>query len=217
MKDYSLNEQERKAFITDLKKVKDKKENESYEVTFADGRVFKGIEVDKDNFDKVEAQMQMQARDGIRNLPAILKKRKISGIITAVSAAFTTCGALYLTLPKEVITTDPIAIGALALGTISICTLIPATTKLVKSNKKIKELSKIQYMIDNQKTLESYKEYPNALEGVGDDAKSYFRRTKDPFLMVDLDSYEEKDLRTIVDNIIMREQAYNFNYPKKVK
>ena len=55
MKDYSLNEQERKAFITDLKKVKDKKENESYEVTFADGRVFKGIEVDKDNFDKVEA------------------------------------------------------------------------------------------------------------------------------------------------------------------
>ncbi len=215
MKDYSLNKKEQKAYITDIKLVEDREGNESYEVTFADGRVFRNIEVDEENLAKIESKMQLQAKSGLNNMVHFIKERNVALVNTVVSGALSVAGVTITAANFQA--GAPSLVVPITMGTVGVLALIPSAAKLVKNNKKLQELSKIKYLNHHKKTLESYKEYPNALVGLDKRTENYFREIEEPFLMIDLDDYSEKDLETIVDNISLREREYSFNYPKRVK
>ena len=60
MQDYSLTKKDQKNFVISYKKEQDG----TYSVTFADGSVFRHIEANDDNIEKLESLLDSQMKDG---------------------------------------------------------------------------------------------------------------------------------------------------------
>lgn len=207
MKDYSLNERERKSFITDVYH----KEDDTYMIVFADGRVFDNIEVCDENFNKIVEIQEEQARRGIENMHLFQKRVSKTGFITAlVGTALISTGIIGYFETPIMQTQDPILVTT-SYGLIAIMGIVPCLAKLKKDGDKITELKKLLYRNVHKRELDQYRDYPNALSGIDRQKRKNMENFEDPFNILNMDSFTEEDLRMIVSNI-HREKGYQFVY-----
>ena len=211
MKDYSMNQTEKDKFITDIRKVSTEDGNEEYEVLFADGEVFTGIEVCEENLSKIEEQMKKQANAGVARFSSFVKRKsKAVGAIVFGSAATLSSATMLAT---GFISAEPNIVLQTALGVVGVFSLIKGSKVYLNVAPKVKELKKIKYLDNHKKTLENYYEYPNALEGLDSYTREYFEEEENPFSMINIDEYDKEDLENIMKNI-NREREFGFTYNK---
>ncbi len=211
MKDYSLNEKEQQDFILNVYQ----QDNNTYTIVFADGRVFENVEVCDENFEKLTVAQEEQAKRGIQNIDHFRKVATKSGIMTGFVGALLAAGSVGIYSMPIMQSQDPIILAS-SLGMITILGTIPAFAKLKEDCDRVHELEKLQYRDRHLDTLSSYSEYPNALSGLSREKKSMMGYFEDPFHIMNMDSFSEEDLRTIVSNI-KKEKAYQFVYRKSEK
>lgn len=215
MKDYSLNEQEREQFITDVYE----DTNHTLTVVFADGRCFRNLAITKENLEKIKMVQEEQAKIGLKNMEVFRKKKNLSSIATVASgvlAATASISAANIPAIQDSLQSQHPIVTIAGVGVITILGMIPAYTKLVKNCSILKELHKIKYRNRHQDMLNRYRQYPNSLEGIDHSARFTLQHDEDPFSVINMDYYSQEDLRTIVSNI-EREEVYQFHYAKPKK
>ncbi len=211
MKDYSMNEAEKNNYIIDVRRVVNENGEEEFQVVFADGEVFSGIEANEENLQKVEEQMQKQAHTGMARLSSFVKRKSKAVGAMILGGAATVASTIMFT--TDFMNTAPTEVLPTAIGVIGVFSLIKGGEVYLKTAPKVKELRKIKYLDNHRKTLQDYNDYPNALEGLSNKRIDYFEEIEEPFLMVDLDDYTQEDLQTIMKNI-NREKEFQFTYNK---
>ncbi len=86
----------------------------------------------------------------------------------------------------------------------------------VDYDKKVEEIDKAKFLLENMDLLMAYEEYSLPLIGVSKECRRYLRGNDDPFKMNDLDSFSIKDLKKMVHNM-RKEDNFGFTYKKKYK
>ena len=218
MKDFRLDRKAEPKYILDVKTQTTREtvgeevhDIETYSVKFADGRVFKNILVDDANLQKIIAQQEKQAKAGVENIDVFVKRKKMSGIMTAASIV----GGPIIYAAADIATKmDPVAI-AIGTGIVTLSALIPSVCSLVKNAGKVGQLRKIEYRDKNKGELSSYTDYENSLAGLSRGTRRYFEEMaeegQDPFCITEIDQYSLADLEQITENI-KTEKTYKFTY-----
>lgn len=221
MKDYTLNDEDNSRYITSIEvhKTENKeqtekgKEESSITVNFADGSFLKNIKLCEENLQKIEELQEKQATEGIKNLPELKSKSgeiRNRGIIRGMAA--TVVGGLTLVSIPMLQDAPVIVLGGI--GTIILGSIIATTCTLKKNNAKVKELEKLAYRNEHKEVLDSFKESPNALNGMGKERTAKLQKRKNPFGIMHIDDYSKKDLELIVSNV-SKEKEMPFTYIKK--
>lgn len=208
MKDYSLSKEAEKDYIVHVYQ----HDNNTYTVVFADGRVFENVDVCDENFDKLTSILEEQAKHGVQNIDTFRRRATKSGVMTACVGALLTAASVGISSMPTLQGQDPIFVAS-TLGMITILGTIPAFAKLKMDCDKVHELEKLQFRNRHLDVLSSYKDYPNSLAGLSRDQKSMMGYYENPFHIMNMDSFTEEDLRTIVTNI-RQEKALQFVYHK---
>lgn len=213
MKNYALNASEAASFITDIRR----NANGTLTIHFADGKVFRNVAYTSENIEKIIAQQEVQAANGINNYK-VFKNRKNSEegklLVTGLGLAGTMFGATFIPAVQQSLNQPNgwvIMAGAgvvLAIGT------IPRYAKLVRERRRVKELDKLRYRQEHLEDLRAYQQYPNALSGLTPRVANWIRSESDPFGILNIDEYDEEDLRYICGNI-QTEKEYAFQYKKR--
>lgn len=222
MKDYRINKDEQKDYIIGVRTVssKGKETPKTLEVEFADGRVFKNIVCDDNNMAKIVEQLEKQAQAGVGNIEVFEKKKTVAGRVLALSLplGFAGGGLISATVEQAApeLQDDP-SLFLIGMGAITLMAAIPSAYSLIKNSPKVKELRTIKYRNEHRTELDSFNNYENALAGLPEDTANMFLASvvkgEDPFSVVYIDSYDQQDLETIVENI-EREKEYQFTYVK---
>ena len=109
---------------------------------------------------------------------------------------------------------DPTAITfAIGTGVITILGSIPAFSKLMQNHAKVKELEKIEYRDTHTEQLENIEAYANSLVGVPSKVARLIEEEQNPFSILNIDSFSQEDLETIIDNM-EREKQTGLQYVK---
>ncbi|MBQ2910577.1 MAG: hypothetical protein IJE53_07190 [Bacilli bacterium] len=220
MKDFRLDRKADPKYILDVKPVKNRPTAEGEEaretltITFADGRKFDNIEYSAENIQTIIAQQERQARAGVKNLPVFQGRKTIAGVMTAASIV----GGPVIGAVTSTAIDNPIAL-AIGTGVVTLAALIPSACSLVKNAGKVKELRKIKFRDVHRKELETYPNYENALAGLPTRKRQWFEgmanEGQDPFCITEIDSYTQRDLEQIMENM-ETEKQYTFKYaPRK--
>ena len=85
MKDYSLDKEQSKHYIKDFRTVKTET-GDAYEIIFADGTVFKNVQANEANLQKIEKIQEEQAKKGVENKETFISRRTKTGVLTGLSA-----------------------------------------------------------------------------------------------------------------------------------
>ena len=212
MKNYALNASEAANFITEIHR----NANGTLTIRFADGKVFKNVAYTTENLEKIIAQQESQAANGINNY-RVFKNKKNSAegklLLTGLGLGGSMFGATFIPAVQQSLDQPNgwvIMVGAgviLAIGT------IPRYAKLVRERRRVKELDKLSYRQEHLEDLRAYQQYPNALSGVAPRIANWIRSERDPFGILHIDQYDEEDLRRICGNI-QTEKEYAFQYKK---
>lgn len=213
MKDYSLTKEGQKDYLLDFK-LRQNGEEETYDVVYADGKVFGHVTANEANLAKIEQVQEAQAKNGVANKHVFVSRRTKSGVLTALSAGVSatagyglaTMAATAGLMPEGL----PIAAGV---GLITILGTIPAFAKLLKNHGKVKELSKIEYRDERQEELSHIGDYANSLAGVSPKVVALLEEEERPFSILNIDRFTQEDLETIIDNM-EREKKSGFVYTK---
>ncbi len=215
MKDYSLDKEQARKYIKDFRKVQTEG-GEEYEIIFADGTVFKHVKADETNLRKIEQVQEAQAKDGVANKQTFITKRTQTGILTGVSAVIAgVVGYGLTTLATTMGLVDPTAVTfGIGTGVITILGTIPAFAKLMKNIGKVQELDKIEYRDQHQQQLSQIDNYANSLTGVPKSVRTLIEEEENPFSILNIDSFSQDDLETIVDNM-ERERETGLQYTKR--
>lgn len=222
MKDYSLNDEDRKDYIMEYYYVnKDdclvKDHGKELEVKFADcqnGRNirFSRIDASDKNIEKLDKKMEEQMYNAINNRDKyVLNRKKSSAICYGLSVVAGSLAAFLSTVED-----NPLIYTAI--GGVYVVSIIPFMIKKKKANDRIREIDKAEYIRTFKNELDSISKYPNSLSGVSKDFMDSFcyKTGKNKFKINNLDLFKQKDLEIIVDNI-RREEKFNFDYPSMVK
>lgn len=214
MKDYSLDKEQAKHYIKDFRTVKTEGGDE-YEIIFADGTVFKNVRADEANLQKIERIQEEQAKNGVANKETFISRRTKTGVLTGLSAVVAGAAGYGLTtLATTMGFVDPTAITfAIGTGIITILGTIPAFSKLMQNHGKVKELEKIEYRDTHKEQLSNIGGYANSLVGVSAKVTSLIEEEENPFSILNIDSFSQEDLETIIDNM-EREQKTGLQYVK---
>ena len=214
MKDYSLDKEQSKHYIKDFRTVKTENGDE-YENIFADGTVFKNVKADEANLQKIERIQEEQAKKGVENKETFISRRTKTGVLTGLSAvAAGVAGYGLTTLASTMGFVDPTAITfAIGTGVITILGSIPAFSKLMQNHAKVKELEKIEYRDTHTEQLENIEAYANSLVGVPSKVARLIEEEQNPFSILNIDSFSQEDLETIIDNM-EREKQTGLQYVK---
>ena len=214
MKDYSLDKEQAKHYIKDFRTVKTEGGDE-YEIIFADGTVFKNVRADEANLQKIERIQEEQAKNGVANKETFISRRTKTGVLTGLSAVVAGAAGYGLTtLATTMGFVDPTAITfAIGTGIITILGTIPAFSKLMQNHGKVKELEKIEDRDTHKEQLSHIDEYANSLVGVSSKVTSLIEEEENPFSILNIDSFSQEDLETIIDNM-EREQKTGLQYVK---
>lgn len=212
MKDYSLTKDGQKDYLLDFK-LRQNEEEETYDVVYADGKVFGHVTANETNLAKIEAIQEAQAKNGVANKHVFISRRTKAGVFTALSAGLSatagyglaTMAATAGLIPEGL----PIAAGV---GLITILGTIPAFTKLLKNHGKVKELEKIEYRDKHAEELAHIGDYANSLVGVSPKVVDLLEEPN-PFSVINIHRFTQDALETIVDNI-EREKNSGFVYTK---
>lgn len=214
MKDYSLDKEQSKHYIKDFRTVKTENGDE-YEIIFADGTVFKNVQANEENLKKIERIQEEQAKKGVENKETFISRRTKTGVLTGLSAvAAGIAGYGLTTLASTMGFVDPTAITfAIGTGVITILGSIPAFSKLMQNHAKVKELEKIEYRDTHTEQLENIEAYANSLVGVPSKVARLIEEEQNPFSILNIDSFSQEDLETIIDNM-EREKQTGLQYVK---
>lgn len=213
MKDYRIDK--KGDYITTISSNTLSDGTETFDVKFADGRIFKNVLCNKNNLQKIVEQQDKQAEEGIELLPVLKKKLTSQGIIagcTGILSGISGCEIVHS------IQTDESIVIPLTVGILTITALMLEIIPTIKNKLAIKELEKIQYKEENRHDLRAYIYYPNSLVGVNEKTKAILIDAKnhklDPFYTINIDCFSKKDMEKIVENI-KTERNYQFTYKPK--
>lgn len=213
MKDYSLTKEQQKDYLLDFK-LKQNGEEETYDVVYADGKVFGHVTANEENLAKIERVQEAQAKNGVANKHVFVSRRSKSGVLTALSAAVSGFAGYGLTIMAATAGLMPEGLPiAAGVGLITILGTIPAFAKLLKNHGKVKELEKIEYRDEHAEALAHIDDYANSLSGVSSKVVSLLEGEENPFSILNIDRFTQADLETIVDNM-EREKKSGFVYTK---
>ena len=214
MKDYSLDKEQSKHYIKDFRTVKTET-GDAYEIIFADGTVFKNVQANEANLQKIEKIQEEQAKKGVENKETFISRRTKTGVLTGLSAvAAGVAGYGLTTLASTMGLVDPTALTfAIGTGVITILGSIPAFSKLMQNHAKVKELEKIEYRDTHTEQLENIEAYANSLVGVPSKVARLIEEEQNPFSILNIDSFSQEDLETIIDNM-EREKQTGLQYVK---
>lgn len=207
MQDYTLNEKEKENYIQEVIK----KPNKTLEITFASGRVFKNIEYNEENLSKIVTVQEEQVQKAIANKKVFKDKQGYAKMATLLTLSLSTAASTLGSMTLIANSVDPVFVGV-GVGVLMIFSNIPSTYKLVKNSEKLKELEKLAYRNEHKDQLDRIKEYENALAGLPRKKRQKFRQ-KDPFSILHVEQFSQKDLETIVENI-EKEDSFQFAYKR---
>ena len=214
MKNYALTAADTSQFITDVREMP----KGTLMITFADGKVFKNITACPENFQKIIAQQELQAKKGIANYKVFQNKArrsKIGSILSWIATPAAIVGASTIPSVHQAMLQQPV-LASIGAGIVMLFGVVPATYKCVREGKRMKELKMLSYRQEYLEELRSYAQYPNALMGLNPRLANWIRSSQDPFSILDIDSYDQEDLERIMQNI-QTEENYQFTYPKRKK
>lgn len=210
MKDYTLNEKDKAFYITDLIKNRDG----TYSVRFADGNVFKNIEANQDNLNKINQIQEDQAREAVSKYKVF--KNNVNHSILGVTASLSTFLIGSSAIAISCFNGVGVPLKIAGVGVITLLGSIPSISKLNRDKSKIKELDKIKYRNQHIRELNSFRDYENSLSGISKDTARKVTYTSNPFSILNIDNYSKGELEYIVSNINV-EKEYQFTYKKKKK
>ena len=213
MKDYSLDKDEKSKYILNVQSNLD----HTFDVYFADGSVFRGVEGTSENYRKVKYILEKQAKDALLHYKDFEKKSVKSIVKTGVNAiGVVTAARLLCNLPKikDIVEKEPPLVVFCGAGAITLLGTFPSIVKAVRDSKKCEELEKIDFRNHHRRELDSISNYPNSLSGIRPSIKHMIKTDQDPFSMINIDQYKKEDLEIIVDNI-QKEECFQFTYKKK--
>ena len=235
MKDYTTKTEEKKDYILDFEEVTERKrkpligkktteesettqaeEVRTYNIYFADGKKFGKVVASDENLRRIEAIQEKQAAAGVKNKKIFETRKTKSGIMTIVSAAVSTGVGVALTSAATGIgLADPTGLTfAIGTGVITILGTIPAFAKFMKERATVKELEKIEYRNKHTQMLGEIQNYDNALVDVSREVVSLIEEEQNPFSILNIDRFSQKDLETIIENI-ERQNKTGLEYVKK--
>lgn len=224
MRDYRIKKEQDPHYILQAVPIvteeEGKRSYDTFDVYFADGIVFHNQEYTEQNMKKVERKQEEQVDEGIKNLPIFKRRLTISGVINGASAVLGTIVATNVVPALEQATQTESKPGRIlcTAGVLTLLGLIPSAISLVKTKPIVSELTKLQYRNEHRDKLDHFDEYENALVGLSDDVADGYRYAKedgeDPFSVVNIDSFTQEDMESIVSNI-EREEKFGFTYVKK--
>jgi len=214
MKDYSLGKDQQRDYLLDFDLVKSGEE-ETYDITFADGKRFGRVVASEENLKKIEEIQEAQAANGVANKHVFVSRRAKSGVLTAGSAVLSAAAGFGLT---SAITSMGLLDGtgitfAVGVGVITILGTIPAFAKFMKDRAKVKELEKIEYRDEHKAQLTRIGDYANSLNGVSQRVVGLIEEEENPFSILNIDSFTQEDLEAIIDNMD-REDKSGLQYSK---
>lgn len=216
MKDYTLESTEKAYYILNIEKCKDG----TYNVIFADGNVFKKVEANQENLNKIIQIQEEQAKGAVSKYKVFSDKVKraktnafaLSTSILAGSTILSFIPAINNTLMNGV----DMSIRVAGIGAITLLGSIPAFSKLNREKSRLKELDKIKYRNQHMRELKSFKEYENSLSGISSDTARKIAYSQNPFSIINIDNFTKEDLEYIISNIAV-EKEYQFTYKKTTK
>lgn len=200
MKEYIIDENERKQYITNFTREK----NGTLSVEFADGRVFNNIEYSDENIEKIITIQEEQARRGIDHYKVFKRRLNTSKIKTAAAFVGTlgaSIGATFIPAVSQAVESNHPLVVCLGIGAVTVLGTIPAYAKLYRDSKVVEELDKIKYRDTHRKELATIRDHENSLAGLDQHRTGWMKRVEDPFSIANIDRYDIEDLETIVDNI----------------
>ena len=213
MKDYIIDENERKQYITSFIREK----NGTLSVEFADGRVFRNIEYNDENIEKIVGIQEEQARRGIDHYKVFKNNETKSRIKTAAAFIGTlgaSIGATFIPAINQAIESANPLVVCLGIGAVTVVGTIPAYANLRRNSQIVEELDKIKYRNNHRRELATIREHENSLAGLDINRTGWMKRVEDPFSIANIDRFGIEDLETIVDNINVENQL-GFTYAKR--
>ena len=213
MKDYSIGDNKKRYIL----KIEKNQEDGTFTVFFADGTKLNDVEANEANIRKVIETQAKQAKFAVDNKEVFVGKKTKAGIMTSLFTGSVLAATIAVSnipvVDRVLAAQDPVVVAA-GIGVITVLGSIPGFAKLMRESAKVTELEKLEYLRDNMNKLGSYKNYHNSLNGLSKKVASHFGESKDPYCILDIDEYDIKDLKTIMENI-EKEESFGFTYKKK--
>ena len=190
MKDYSLNDEERKSFVLNYSK-----EEETITANFADGSSYT-VPNTENNENKIEGKMIEQVVSSKGKEKKLVNSNTANILLICVVTIASIVGVLSI---KNIPTIKAIAFAIGAATTLN----MPMLIKLAKNNSILKDIQKNRYFVNNQEVINRGITNTNVLAN---------SNTKEEIITInDIDySYNYDKLKQIVENTERQEQ-FNFD------
>ncbi len=190
MKDYSLNDEERKSFVLNYSK-----EEETITANFADGSSYT-VPNTENNENKIEGKMIEQVVSSKGKEKKLVNSNTANILLICVVTIASIVGVLSI---KNIPTIKAIAFAIGAATTLN----MPMLIKLAKNNSILKDIQKNRYFVNNQEVINRGITNTNVLAN---------SNTKEEIITInDIDySYNYDELKQIVENTERQEQ-FNFD------
>lgn len=190
MKDYSLNDEERKNFVLNYTK-----EEETITANFADGSSYT-VPNTENNENKIEGKMIEQVVSSKVKEKKLVNSNTANILLICVVTIASIVGVLSI---KNIPTIKAIAFAIGAATTLN----MPMLIKLAKNNSTLKDIQKNRYFVNNQEVINRGITNTNVLAN---------SNTKEEVITInDIDySYNYDELKQIVENTERQEQ-FNFD------
>lgn len=190
MKDYSLNDEERKNFVLNYTK-----EEETITANFADGSSYT-VPNTENNENKIEGKMIEQVVSSKGKEKKLVNSNTANVLLICVVTIASIVGVLSI---KNIPTIKAIAFAIGAATTLN----MPMLIKLAKNNSILKDIQKNRYFVNNQEVINRGITNTNVLAN---------SNTKEEVITInDIDySYSYDELKQIVENTERQEQ-FNFD------
>lgn len=186
MKDYSLNDEERKSFVLNYSK-----EEETITANFADGSSYT-VPNTENNENKIEGKMIEQVVSSKGKEKKLVNSNTANILLICVVTIASIVGVLSI---KNIPTIKAIAFAIGAATTLN----MPMLIKLAKNNSILKDIQKNRYFVNNQEVINRGITNTNVLAN---------SNTKEEVITInDIDySYSYDELKQIVENTERQEQ-----------
>lgn len=190
MKDYSLNDEERKSFVLNYSK-----EEETITANFADGSSYT-VPNTENNENKIEGKMIEQVVSSKGKEKNLVNSNTANILLICVVTITSIVGVLSI---KNIPTIKAIAFAIGAATTLN----MPMLIKLAKNNSILKDIQKNRYFVNNQEVINRGITNTNVLAN---------SNTKEEIITInDIDyRYNYDELKQIVENTERQEQ-FNFD------
>lgn len=190
MKDYSLNDEERKNFVLNYTK-----EEETITANFADGSSYT-VPNTENNENKIEGKMIEQVVSSKGKEKKLVNSNTANILLICVVTIASIVGVLSI---KNIPTIKAIAFAIGAATTLN----MPMLIKLAKNNSILKDIQKNRYFVNNQEVINRGITNTNVLAN---------SNTKEEIITInDIDyRYNHDELKQIVENTERQEQ-FNFD------